>query len=363
MDLSFRSFFSRLSPITIAIALSVLLIVWLLLGDNKQALEESPERAEQSGETLPQVEVEWLQAEPYSGEIVVQGQVEPWQQVAVRAQVGGRIDELLKQQGDSVQKGEALLALTDEGRAEQLAQAQALLSLRQTELESGVALEKSRFVPETEISRLRSDLASAKSALRAAQLAAEYSEPKAPFDGVISRRHVELGELVSPGAPLMELVDITKVKITAYVPQQQVSQIEIGQEVSLVLLDGRHLDGEVLFISPSADQQTRSFYIEIAASNSQLWRIAGSSATASIHLPSVEAHKLSPSLLSLDEQGRLGLYIVDEQNKVLFQAVDLVAVDNESATVQNLPSRVRVITLGAGFVDEGQEVRPVERDQ
>lgn len=363
MGLSAKLSAFRPSPVTLAVGLTVILILWLIVGDKKQALDDAPERSDETSQPLSRVEVRWLEPSPYSGEVVVQGQVEPWQGVSVKAQVTGRVDELLKQQGDAVEKGDVLLRLTDEGRAEMLARARATLRLRKTELDSALTLSQSKFVTETEIQRLRSELALAEAELRTAELAVEYNTPEAPFDALIARRYVDIGELVSAGTDLMDLVDIARLKVTGYVPQQKVSQLEVGQTVTVDLLDGRQLEGQVLFISPSAESETRSFYIEVAADNPNLWKVAGASATAHIHLPPVQAHTVAPSLLSLNEQGRLGVHVVDEQNQVDFRPVEVVAVNEEEAVLQGLSDRVRVITLGAGFVEPGQTVRPVESAQ
>lgn len=347
----------KLSPVKLAVILALVLAIWLLAGDKDRAREESPAPQQRPVNGLHQVEARWSQAEPQANQLVVQGQLLPIQSVGVQAQVTGRVERLLKQQGDLVKAGEPLLQLTDEGRSQQLAQARASVRLQRNELESARALKASQFVPETELIRLESELARAEAELASAELAVSHNQPTAPFDAQVDRRHVDVGEWVQSGTVLMDLVDVTQLKVTAQLPQQEVGRVAVGQEVVLDLLDGRQLQGRVRFISHSADPATRSFYVELVAENPDMLRVAGASATLHIQLPQIMAHRLSPALLSLNSSGDLGVFILDEKNTAIFHPVKVAAIDNDGAVLTGLPERVRVITLGGGFVRHGQQVR------
>ncbi|MBL4611825.1 MAG: efflux RND transporter periplasmic adaptor subunit, partial [Pseudomonas sp.] len=298
MTASFRNKLRRgISPVMLAIVMAVALVLWLLLGDQRSAKEDAPPPKEQAEEQFHKVETRWSQAEPLSREQVLQGQLLPWQQVQVMAQVSGRVEKLLKQQGERVSAGEPLLQLSDEGRSQQLEQARAIYRLRQKELEGARKLRASNYVTENEIVRLEGEVARAQADLSAAQLAVKYNQPVAPFDGVVDRHHVEVGEYVQPADPLMSVVNVERLKATAQIPQQEANRVAEGQAVKIRLLDGRELEGEVNFVSLAADPQTRSFYVEVAVANPESWRVAGGSATLRIQLPPVMAHRFSPALL------------------------------------------------------------------
>lgn len=360
MTASFKNRLPRqISPVLLAIILAVLLVLWLLLGDKRSAQDEAPSAQEQSEQTLHQVETRWSQAQEFPRELVLQGQLLPWQSVRVMAQVSGRVEKLAKQQGDRVSAGDALLQLSDEGRTAQLAQAQAINRLRQKELESTRRLRASSYATETEVIRLEGEVARAQADLSAAELAVQYNRPVAPFAGVVDRRYVEVGELVQSGAELMSLVNVERLKATARIPQQDASRVEVGQPVKLQLLDGRELEGEVRFISLAADPETRSFYVEVEVNNPELWRVAGGSATLRIQSAPVMAHQVSPALLTLGADGQLGVHAVNDEGQVVNHPVRVVAITNDGATVEGLPERVQLITQGAGFVGEGQSVEAV----
>ncbi len=345
------------SPVILAVILAVALVLWLLSGDNYSAQQSAPAAQQLPDKQLTLVETRWSEAQPYQATQIAQGQVLPWRSVSIKAQQAGRIEALLKQQGDVVQQGDDLLRISDEGRSAMLAQAKANLTLRQTELTSARALGKAQFLSATELTRLQSELAKAEAEMQTASLALQQTVPQAPFAGVIDRRHVEVGSLVQNGSELLQLVQIDKLKVTAQIPQQHIAAMHTGQQVNIRLLDGRSLQGELSFISYAADSATRSFYIEVTVDNPQQWRIAGASATVEILLDSVQAHRVSPALLSLADSGQLTIAVVDEKQQVVIYPVTILTADNNGAWVSGLPQRARIITQGAGFVASGDKVR------
>ena len=345
------------SPIILAVILGLALVLWLLSGDKYSARQDTPAAQQLPEQKLPQVETRWSEAEPFQATQVAQGQVLPWRSVSIKAQQAGRIEALLKQQGDTVKQGDDLLRISDEGRSAMLTQAKANLTLRQTELTSAKTLGKAQFLSATELTRLESELAKAEAEMQTASLALRQTVPQAPFAGVIDRRHVEVGDLVQSGSELLQLVQIDKLKVTAQIPQQHIAAMHTGQLANVRLLDGRNLQGELSFISYAADNATRSFYIEVTVDNPQQWRIAGASATVEVVLDSVRAHRISPALLSLNNNGQLTVAAVDAQQQVMIYPVTILTADSNGAWVSGLPERARIITQGAGFVASGDKVR------
>jgi len=345
-----------LSPVLLAALLALALIIWLFSGDNYSAQSAAPAEQQVPQVNTPQVETRWSDAQPYQATQVAQGQILAWRNVSIKAQQHGTVDMLLRQQGDTVEKGDKLLRLSDEGRSARLTQAKANLKLRQTELDSANALNKAKFLSATELTRLQSELAKANAELISAELELQHTEPAAPFSGMVDRRHVDVGTLVQTGTELMQLVQIDQLKVTAQIPQQHIAALQLGQKVTLRLLDGRELAGTLSFISYAADTATRSFYIEATVANPELWRIAGASATVEVQLAPVQAHRISPALLSLNKQGQLGVSLVDARQKVAFYPVTILSADNDGAWVGGLPQRAQIITQGAGFVQPGQQV-------
>ncbi|MEH8020236.1 efflux RND transporter periplasmic adaptor subunit [Rheinheimera metallidurans] len=346
-----------LSPVIIAVILSFVLLLWLFSGDNYGAKNEAPEAQKLPQQQLALVETRWSDAQPYQATQVAQGQILPWRSVSIKSQQAGTVEAVLKQQGDAVKQGDKLLQLSNEGRSALLAQAKANLTLRNSELDSAKALGKAKFLSATELTRLQSEQAKAQAELITAELAISQRSPEAPFNGIVDRRHIEVGDLVQVGSELMQLVQIDQLKVTAQIAQQDIAALSVGQNVTLRLLDGRTLNGTLSFISYAADNATRSFYIEVTVNNPELLRIAGVSVTVEVQLGDIAAHRISPALLSLNASGQLGISAVNEQQQVKFYSVTLLSADNDGAWVSGLPQRVQIITQGAGFVQPGSTVR------
>ena len=206
-------------------------------------------------------------------------------------------------------------------------------------------------------------MAAAEAALAQARIALEDVTPSAPFTGRINAHEAEVGDELQPGDPIAELVQTERLRVSGRVPQQKAGKLSQGQTVTVTLLDGRQLTGELHFVASSAHPETRSFRIEAEVANPDNWRVAGSSATLRIALEPAMAIRLSPARLRLNDAGQLGVRHVSEDDRVVFTTVRLLSTDEDGAWVGGLPQRIRLITRGAGFVAEGDSVVPVPADE
>jgi len=313
------------SPPKIALAMLCVLLVWLfIVGDYKSSEDEAPSDDTQVANSVNHVKVKTSSAEDWNENVVLQGQLLPWRRVSLKSEVSGRVIAVHKNQGDYVNDGEIILEISDEGRSSQLKQAQADVEFNRLELESAKELKKSKFVSASDLSRFKSALAEAEAKLEKAQLAYDYGQPKAAFSGYIDRRHIELGDQIRAGDALFDLVQIDKLRVTAFVSQQEVAKLSQGQIISLTLLNGTELDGKLTFISAAADENTRSYYIEVSVDAKNQTRIAGASVTLTIPTATQASHTINPSLLSLDTNGKPGIYAVDNENTVRYFPVEVL---------------------------------------
>lgn len=350
----------KFSQIAAAIAVAGF-VGWALTARVDTALAEASEVSEEAAPvvTLPQVEIQTLDAALYDRQTVLQGQIEPWRSIQLRTQVAGTVESLLVAQGDRISEGTPLIRLSQNEYRAQLLSARASVRLKEAELKAAEKLYRTNLQTETAVLGLQSELEGARSALVMAEQQLSHAAPVAPFAGVVDQLDAELGQYMTPGEAWGRLVNIDQLKVIAQVPQQNVAEIAVGQRVDITLLDGRQLEGAVSYIASSADPSTRSFPIEVALNNPDRLRIAGASATLNVHLGNIYAHKISPALLSLNDKGVLGVKWVNDEDRVVFQPVKLLSTTTEGAWVTGLPTSVSVITLGGGFVHAGQKVAVV----
>ncbi|MCJ8169673.1 efflux RND transporter periplasmic adaptor subunit [Atopomonas sediminilitoris] len=348
----------KTKPWLLAAVIAVALLLWMALGKLSTMQDSAPEAQLVAEAQLAQVQIQWLEAQKVPRALVVQGQLEPWRRVELRAQVAGVVERLDKDKGSRVQAGERLLTLSGDARPAEVTRARAAAAQQQAEMEAAQRLLKNRLISSNDLLKVKAEQARAQAELAMAELALARTQIDAPFAGVYDQRMVEPGDYVEPGQSLLTLVDVSQLKVAAQVPQQEVLHLQLGQAVQVELLDGRRLSGQVHFIAAAADAGTRSFRIEVAVANPDRQRIAGASATLRVATGDALAHGVSPALLSLDKDGRPGIKWLDEGDVVQFTPVDLITVSNKEAWVSGLPSKVALITQGQGFVEAGQQVQP-----
>jgi len=353
---------AKLGSIGLSLFLFIALIVWMATGEVRMAEKDAPAAPQAEKASLPAVQVEQRQSRLYQPGLLLQGQIEPWQSVSISARIPGTVESLNVSLGDRVEAGQIMATLSEDGRRAAVTRWQSRLRKLEADLSAARRLRERELISESEILTLQSELATAKAELAEVQNLIDHLTPKAPFAGTINHKSVDEGDLVQVGSPLFELVRIDRLKAVGQVPQQSVSQVATGQSVNIETLDGDTLNGEVRFVASAANPQTRSFAVEIAIDNPERKRVAGGSATLRIALPEVDAMFVSPAYLSLDDNGRPGIRHVNENDEVVFSNVRLLSITTEGAWVTGLPSEIRLITRGAGFVSLGQKVRPVRAD-
>jgi multidrug efflux system membrane fusion protein len=143
-----------------------------------------------------------------------------------------------------------------------------------------------------------------------------------------------------------------------FVPESDVARVTPGVSAGARLVSGREVTGQVTFVSRSADPLTRTFRVELTVANEDLAIRDGQTAEIAIAAEGAPAHLLAQSTLTLDDDGRLGVRSVAEDDTVAFLPVTLLRDTREGVWVTGLPETVDVITLGQEYVTDGVRVAP-----
>ncbi|PXX99874.1 efflux RND transporter periplasmic adaptor subunit [Halomonas sp. LBP4] len=345
--------------VLLAIGLVLVLLLWLALGDFERFRDTAPLAGEAEVSEPPRVEVVERLAEDHAPRLVVQGQLEAHRELELRARQAGRVSTLPVALGSRVARGEVLLEIARDELPERLEQAEAELALARAELAGADELRRRDLISNIDYLRLHSGAARAVAELAALRRQLDETRPAAPFDGVLDRLDVEPGDLLQVGESWGRLVDDSRLVASGRVPQREAQGLTPGLDAELRPLDGSRLTGELTHVASRADESTRSFRIEVAADNPARRRLAGASASLIVTLPVRRVHRLSLALLELDEAGRLAVKHLDDDDRVRRDRVELIDADAGEARVAGLPERVRLITLGGGFVAPGDRVTAV----
>ncbi len=356
---------SRVNPsyiVTFAVAAG--LGGWLLSGALGEESAGAPAGvAPPSAPDVFTVEVRRQEAERVTRIIVNQGEALANREATVRAEVSGRVVALGARRGARVGEGELLVRLDVEDRQARLEEAQAALAETEQAYEAAERLAERGYEAETRLRGAFAELQAARAQLRRIELELEDTRVVAPFDGSLAERRVELGEYVAANEAVAEIIDLDPLIAVIQVSQQRIAEIERGMKARVELATGAVLEGQVSFIAPTADEETRTFRVEIEVPNRDSRHPAGVSAEVRIPVGTEPGHFISPALLSLGPDGVLGVKTVTAEGLVAFHEVDIVRSEANGIWVTGLPGTARLITSGQGYVRAGERVEVASEQQ
>jgi multidrug efflux system membrane fusion protein len=346
----------------ISAGIAVLITLWLASG---QFGDEAPEAASTRVVTTAapaqqsSVRVRTQSAEEIVRTIVVNGQTAPARIVDLAAETDGRVEYIGVSRGANVERGGVIARLDERDRKARLAQAEATVRQREVEYQGRQKLKGESYVSEAQLQEAVAQLESAKAELKRAQLDLEYMTIRAPFDGALQERHVEIGDFVKAGDPIARFVDNRKIIVTANVSEFDAGYVQTGRAAQAQLATGETVHGTIRYVAPVADEATRTYTVELEVANDDGKLRAGGTAELRVPAERVLAHRISPSLLTLDDAGNIGVKIINDDGEVEFVVADVALSSNEGVWVAGLPDHATIITVGQGFVVPGTMVNAV----
>ena len=177
----------------------------------------------------------------------------------------------------------------------------------------------------------------------------------APFSGILLDGHKIGGELVMPGEKVYELIDLSSLKIFGYINENEILSISLNNEVSISIL-GEEIEGKIDYISPISDPNTKTFEIVVKVDNKNYRYKDGLSSMISIKKGEILAHKISPSILALGNDGALGVKVINDESKVMFKEIQVIEDTSEYMLVTGLNEKEQLIIVGQQYVSTGEEV-------
>jgi len=177
----------------------------------------------------------------------------------------------------------------------------------------------------------------------------------APFDGILLDNHKIAGELVMPGERVYELIDLSSLEIYGYINENEILDISTNNEVDVTIL-GEEVKGFIDYVSPISDPETKTFEIVVKVKNKDLRYKDGLSSMISINKGEVLAHKISPSILALGDEGQLGVKVISKDNEVEFKDITIIEDTSEYMLVTGLSEKEKIIIVGQQYVSNGEKV-------
>jgi membrane fusion protein, multidrug efflux system len=292
----------------------------------------------------------------HAREIRIAGVTEADKITVLAARSNGIVEELGVVQGDDIAANALVLRLEGADVTAMVETAQASLLQATEQLDVGENLFNRGSLPELELTARRSAKAAAEAALSQALAGADRLLLNAPFDGIVDSVDVDLGEWVQAGAPIATILSLDPIIVKAEVSERDVASVSIGSDAVVRLVTGVELHGQVQHVANQASEETRTFIIEVALPNADRAIPSGMTAEVSLFAAPQTAVIVPRSVITLSEDGRVGLRVVGEDNIAQFVPVILIDDTGDGMIVAGVPADVRIITAGQDLVRDGDEV-------
>jgi multidrug efflux system membrane fusion protein len=301
-------------------------------------------------------------AQAHTATVRVRGRTQAFRHVNVRSEASGQVVSTPFPRGARVSRGDILCELALDNREVELQEAVSREQQARMEYEAELDLERRGLQARVTIAQRKTALDAATAAVARARLNLERTRIRAPFDGIVEQREIEVGDYLDMGAVCASVLDDQPMLMIGQVAEHEVGRISEGAPVEGHLVTGEIVSGQVIFISRAADPTTRSYRLEIELAPSGKAIRQGVTAEILVATEEIMAHIIPPSSLTLDDEGIPGVKVVDAENRVQFYRVNIIgerlALDDSSGFwVTGLPAQVNLITVGQELVFPGQIVR------
>ena len=306
--------------------------------------------------------------------IPVSGSVRPVLQAMVKSKVSGEVSQVYVREGERVTAGQVLASIDSadlrarhDTQLAMVAESRAKLDLAKKNEQNNRMLLAKNFISQTAFDNVASGLEVSESNYKSTiaqsaitQRALADAQIRAPFAGIVAKRAVNVGEKVSADAPVMHIVDLSRMELEAAVPVSDIPSVKVGQEIAFKV-DGfseREFKGNVERINPSAEMGSRSISIFVALPNKDGALKGGMFANGTLAAASRATVNAIPLAAMIAEGGQSFVFALKD-GKVERKPITPGSRSVELGLVEvrdGLPDGAQVITVKADGLKHGATV-------
>jgi multidrug efflux system membrane fusion protein len=276
--------------------------------------------------------------------------------VELAARADGVIASLSLVKGGTVEADAVVMTLEGPEAVAQEEIAGIALAQKERDLDVAEKLFKAGSSTESNLTNARSARDAAAAELARAKASADRLKLKAPFAGIVDSVSVELGEWVQTGTPVATILALDPILVKAEVSEVDLGSVAVGSTAHVRLVNGTEMEGTVRTVAREALAQTRTFPVEIALPNQNLSLPSGMTAEVSLFAERTRAVVVPRSVITLSDDGKLGLRVVGADNIAQFAEVQIMDDTADGLVVTGVPEGVRIITAGQDLVRNGEKV-------
>lgn len=283
------------------------------------------------------------------------------EEALVVAKVGGEVEKIFFEEGDTVREGQVMARLDGDRLRLEMEQARANLQKLEQEYERNVELHERKLVSAGAFENIKYDLESQRAAYDLARLELDYTEIKAPISGIVSERFIKVGNTIAIGDPVFNITDLDPLLAYLFVPEREFRKLRSGQpaEVTLDAIPGERFEAQILRISPVVDPQTGTFKVTLAVKDQADRLKPGMFGRFRIVYDARENAVLVPRVAVVDDEESQAVFVVEDGQarqrdvRVGYSRGDKVEI------VEGLDGGERVVTIGQTGLAEGARVEVV----
>jgi multidrug efflux system membrane fusion protein len=323
--------------------------------DRIAAKTSAPEEVAEPANRAISVVTKQSIARALPSELVLTGSTAASRSVEARAETAGMVASTTAK-GRRVNEGDILCRLKVGDRGARREAAVARFKQAQVEEQAQARLSERGFAAANNARNARTSADVIRAEIKQLDVEIRRLEIRAPFSGVIDDDPAQVGAIMQMGSTCATVVDPDPIRVVGFAPEFRIGEVSIGTTGSATLATGERVQGTVVFIAQSADPATRTFRIELAVPNPNYTLRDEVTAEIKIPLGTQPAHTLPSSALTLNDDGEIGLMVV-EGGKATFRAVEILRDDDAGVSVSGIGDRAEIIVVGQEYVSEGTPVK------
>lgn len=308
------------------------------------------------------VQVTTVQSQEYTDYINMVGALKPIDKAALGHTTGGIIEEIVKDKGSWASEGDVIVIMDNDELKASMEAAEAQYKLAEANFEKQELIFKDKV--NSEIQMLESKYNRDQAKANYERIKAQYEKTfiKAPFSGVVDAKYYEESELAAPGAPIVDLINASRIKIEAGVPERYVGQVEIGDRarITMTSVNMEPVYGKVTYVGTSISPSSRTFPIEVTINNRDGKLKPELVAEVAIENGTFDDVFTIPDDVILRTDEGFVVFIA-EDGRARSSEVDIIArFDNKAAIRSGVKEGDKLITIGYQNLVEGQKINVVK---
>jgi membrane fusion protein (multidrug efflux system) len=326
---------------------------------------EQASKAEDSDEETPPVPVDT--SVPVRGDVYAMytgtAPIEAFAEADVIAKVGGEVRELLVEEGDEVSKGQILARLDGERLRLELNESEAKLRKLQRDYERNVDLQAKGLISDGDFEKIKYEMEALEAAFNLASLELDYTQIRAPIDGVVARRFVKLGNTINTGNALFRVTSLEPLVAYLHVPEREYRNVDPGQPVGIEIdaLANETIVATVSRVSPIVDPQTGTFKITVEIVDEQRRIKPGMFGRIGVIYDVHEDALQIPRSAIIEDQGAASVFVVEDDHAVRRAVETGYSNKGMVEVISGLQDGEQVITVGQASLKPDSRVNVINQ--